>query len=415
MDVGSAELALLNRRAAAGDDDAASEYLRSTLPLLRSMAHRIVSSPLDPDDVLSEALFRLLRRWEETSEPSEFAHSYVIKTMRNIVIDEARSPRSRVVALPEDLPASQQAVAEREVELSAEFDLVREALAALSDDQRHVLREIVENGRKPGAVADDLHRSAAAVSNLLQRAKANLRREVLVASLRRGDAMCAVNATDIPRAPMRSPDEHARAETGMTHVLDCASCRRNWYRWASLASALGVGALVVIADQATPSPAAALETPSAPAPSRARRSSILAGAVVTTAVAAIAAGVFLLSVVTSPSQPRADFQVDATREGSLEVSFRVDAETWHADRISIELTGATLVSTPPEWNCVVSAGSADCSPTSGPIEGRIDVAVAPSASAAYRLSVDATSGSFHIHGDSTGPLTPTANASSDGR
>lgn len=403
MDVGSVELAHLNQRAAAGDDEAASEYLRVTLPLLRSMAHRIVSSPLDPDDVLSEALFRLLRRWEESRQPAEFAHAYVIKTMRNIVIDEARSPRSRVVSLSEDVPSSRQMVAEREVELSAEFELVREALGALSADQRHVLREIVENGRKPGAVAEEMQRSPAAVSNLLQRAKTSLRRHVLVASLRRGDTMCTLNAADIPRTPVIDPTHHDPSEPGMAHILGCVACRRNWSRWAGLASALSVSALVVIAEQVHPSPAAALDvSPEAPGDSRERR---VRTAVITAAAAAIAGGVILLGIAISPRQPHADFQVVAEDDRSLDVSFRVDAESWRADRIVIALEGATLVSTPPEWNCVVSAASADCAPSAGPIDGRIGVAAnSPAAAATYRLSVDATSGSFHIDGDSNGPL-----------
>ncbi|WP_150954023.1 hypothetical protein [Microbacterium testaceum] len=112
----------------------------------------------------------------------------------------------------------------------------------------------------------------------------------------------------------------------------------------------------------------------------------------------------LLSIAISPEQPHADFQVVAEDDRSLDVSFRVDAESWRADRIVIALEGATLVSTPPEWNCVVSAASADCAPSSGPIDGRIGVSTDSAAAAAYRLSIDATSGGFHIDGDSNGPL-----------
>ncbi len=108
--------------------------------------------------------------------------------MRNIVVDEYRASRSRDVPLGLEGMPTDESVDDslREIELDGEFTLIREAFRSLPEDQRKVLDAVTVHGRKPSELTSELGRNAAAVSNLLRRAKLALRRATLVSTLRRG-------------------------------------------------------------------------------------------------------------------------------------------------------------------------------------------------------------------------------------
>ncbi|RLP83993.1 sigma-70 family RNA polymerase sigma factor [Mycetocola lacteus] len=249
--------------AAAGETRAAALYLRRQLPFLRAMATRIAAPSMDAEDLLSEALLRLTRKWQEGSGPRTFAHTYVIQTMRNLVIDEARSARARTSAVSDEVlelvPDEYAERRIRDVDAYDEFALIQQSLELLPEDQRRVLIGVVVNGMKPGEIAAEWGRPAATVSNLLQRAKGSMRRAVLVVLLGRGEAQCADNADQIPRVPLSEPDDHEASERGMRHVLGCEDCRRKWSRWAKMSSALGFLPLLFLAQLARPAPASALQ------------------------------------------------------------------------------------------------------------------------------------------------------------
>ncbi|WP_254791517.1 RNA polymerase sigma factor, partial [Curtobacterium sp. MCBA15_005] len=57
---------------------------------------------IDPEDLLSEALVRLVEKWASGNGPSEHVNAYVIRSMRNRVIDELRSPRSKTDAVEDE-------------------------------------------------------------------------------------------------------------------------------------------------------------------------------------------------------------------------------------------------------------------------------------------------------------------------
>ena len=80
----------LARRAASGDRAAAAEFFRQNQRMLRSMARRMASDVLDPEDLLSEAVTTLLERWARGAGPDRSIVAYLISTMRNRVIDELR-------------------------------------------------------------------------------------------------------------------------------------------------------------------------------------------------------------------------------------------------------------------------------------------------------------------------------------
>lgn len=66
-------------------------------PALRRFAAMVASWEVDPDDVLQEALFRVLARRELSS--LEHPVAYLRKTMLNLVRDEHRQVRSRTRAM----------------------------------------------------------------------------------------------------------------------------------------------------------------------------------------------------------------------------------------------------------------------------------------------------------------------------
>ncbi len=260
MDISDEELM---RAAAAGDTRSAALYLRRQLPFLRAMATRIAAPSMDAEDLLSEALLRLTKKWREGTGPQAFAHTYVIQTMRNLVIDEARSARARTSAVSDEVlelvPDEYAERRIRDVDAYDEFALIQQSLELLPEDQRRVLIGVVVNGMKPGEIAEEWGRAPAAVSNLLQRAKGSMRRAVLVILLGRGEFECAQNADRIPRVPLPEPDDHDATERGMRHVLGCEDCRRKWSRWAKMSSARGFLPLLFLAQLARPAPASALQ------------------------------------------------------------------------------------------------------------------------------------------------------------
>lgn len=413
-------VARLNERAAEGDRGAAQRYLSATLPYLRAVANRLVPAGVDPDDVLSEAIFRLLQKWDEGAGPREFAHTYVIRTIRNIVVDEIRAPRSRNVALRDDAPLADVVAAEkfRRIDLSSDFELVRTAMRALPDDQRRVLEAVVVNGRKPGEVSAQFQRNPAAVSNLLKRAKAALRRQVLVAALSEGELDCQRNATEVPRPPRLDWREHDRGETGIPHILGCEPCQRRWARWSGITSALGVSAaLVVVSAVDVPSASAvddtASESPHARRTGRgpgarrvslaARRASLFVTlGTVTTGLTLAAVGATTL-LTQDAAKPLAHLTVRATSPTVLALQFAVDAAQWRTEEISLTITGGEIRGIPQGWDCQTSAHTLTCVPEKGAIVRTFSVTPNGSADAIhYAVDVHATAGEFTVDGSARG-------------
>lgn len=227
--------------AKAGDRAAAGAFFARHLEYLGVMSRRVASSPDRAEDLLAGAITRLLELWRRGDGPDENVLTYLVSSMRNWVIDESRSPRAREVFV-EELPEAPLAVLPdlRRVDLVREAALVRAAFARLSGDSQHAILEVVVNGRPPREVGPELGRSPGALSTLVTRAKAALRRELLVVILREGRAECAENAEALPSRVLDTPDAHPSGAPGIAHVLTCAECLANWGRFATLTSALGL-------------------------------------------------------------------------------------------------------------------------------------------------------------------------------
>ncbi|SDP21155.1 RNA polymerase sigma factor, sigma-70 family [Microbacterium testaceum StLB037] len=403
--------------AAAGDRAAAARYLQNVLPYLKRMANHVTPPPLDPDDVLSEALSRLLRKWNQGTGPQTHAHTYVIRTMRNIVVDEYRASRSRDVPLGLEGMPTDESVDDslREIELDGEFTLIREAFRSLPEDQRKVLDAVTVQGRKPSELTGELGRNAAAVSNLLRRAKLALRRATLVSTLRRGHADCAANAAHIPRTPQPEWQAHEPAAPGLAHIGGCRTCQDNWRRWATLTSALGVTTVLVVSSVSEPPAAVALSPLRHGSRHRVveRGTRVISRALtgLTPGAMSVAAGSTLAAVglvtllLTSAAEPPAHFTAEATSPTTLSLSFVVDAETWRADSIALTIEGGRLGEMPPAWRCETRADTVVCDPGPGPIDAVLTVVSdGTTAAPAYRVVVHARAGQFEFEGTATGSL-----------
>lgn len=86
-------------RAACRERDAVGELLVRRMPMLATMAKRIASWRLDPDDLLADAISRLLEQWADGGVPHDNIDANLIRSMRKRVVDEVRSPRSRTSSL----------------------------------------------------------------------------------------------------------------------------------------------------------------------------------------------------------------------------------------------------------------------------------------------------------------------------
>ena len=254
--------------AKAGDRAAAGEFFSRHLEYLRAMSRRVAPTPDRAEDLLAGAIARLLELWARGHGPDENVLTYLVSSMRNRIIDESRSPRARE-AFVEELPEARLAVTPdfRGVDLLREARFVRAAFGRLPPDSQHGIREVIVNGRPPREVAPELGRSAGALSTLVTRAKAALRRELLVVILREGRAECAENAEGLPAQVLESPDAHPSSAPGLGHVLGCAECRANWGRYATLTSALGILPLLSVGlAVGSPAPVATAAAAAGPVP-----------------------------------------------------------------------------------------------------------------------------------------------------
>lgn len=202
---------------------------------LRSIARFVAGRTLDPDDLLSDAVTTTVGKWRAGCGPTANVVAYAAQTMRNRVRDEARSPRSRVIAL-EGIEIAEQP-RDHDIDLHAEFAQVRRALAALPADQRLALVATVVDGRKPADLVDELRRPAPAISSLLRRAKLGLRRAILVDLIHRNaqDEVCRRGAQSLPeRVPTDLDDWDDAGSRTLGHVRSCTGCTAAWESFASL-------------------------------------------------------------------------------------------------------------------------------------------------------------------------------------
>lgn len=246
----------LAARARSGDRGAADELIANHLPYWIRTARAIASREHDAEDLVQGAVTQLLALWGRGDGPTSNVRAYVTTIMRNTSNSFLRSPRSRWESIHE-APDKQLLYVPPEyaqIDIAHESQAVRRAMGTLSLEHREVLLAVTVNGQKPGELVENLERPAPAISNLLSRAKAALRRSLLVEYLSTGDTECKKNAPDIPTSIKLDFVEHDPSERGMRHICGCAKCKKSWRRFAAISSALGALPLLALSQFLTMSP-----------------------------------------------------------------------------------------------------------------------------------------------------------------
>lgn len=387
-DAESSALALDDNRARAanaGDQEAASAYLTDNLSYLASMARWLAQGALDPDDLLSEATVNLLARWKQGAGPTSRPNAYVIRSMRNRIIDERKSPRSQVLSSEnEDLSLPPVRDDTRRIDLYRELEYVKAGFALLPTDQQQVLQSVTVEGRKPAELVTALHRPASAIYSLQRRAKTNLKRATLRVMLsENAPKRCVDAASRLPETVAEGLDEAADS-SGMLHIRACKRCRGVWARFGSMASGLGVTTLLSVAGTFE-SPAAANASTDRTHPSPRRRTlqikriptQLLTGV----SVGAIACGVVLMVIAIVPAlshiSPTTDNQPFNPDSGGLsEINLKVTTQVLDSDTAKLDIDlgaapvralvairlpeGMAVQKTPAQWTCTSDGSSSEC-------------------------------------------------------
>ncbi len=363
--------------AAAGNMAAAAEYLSRHLRMLSAMSRRISGNVLDAEDLLSDAVMGLLRKWLDGTGPTEAVNAYVIRSMRNRIVDELRSPRSRETSIEwMDLPAGGGEI--ERVERESDLRIVRRALVELPEDQRRVLIDSEVHGRTPRDLVDVLGRSAPAISSLLRRAKINLRTTVLELQLDDQGPPTSEECERVLRTlpeSARTPEEVERHY--LQHGMDCARCAKGVSVFvATLAGLFSSIIIAFVGLDATPAMAG-------PVPrdvrrvgkeplSLAQRALVGAGSVLL--VSGVLVSTYALAEITGTSLSSTALFAGVDVSGSLDtsgfvadetvgvaVNVMVDAESWQVDRLAITVSGASApASTAPGWECQWTAPQLLC-------------------------------------------------------
>ncbi len=199
---------------------------RPDVAALMPMVRRIISARVDDraaaEDLVQETLVRVLAAAGRV-EPT-MLEPYAIVTARNLVAslwkeqDRHRRNQHRVVDLRPPA-APDEGLLERE-----EREAVAQALAHLSEQERHMLLAHEVSGQDTQSLAVELESTAGAVSAQLNRTRARLRVEYLLALER------ANPVTDRCRPVLRalsSGDRRRQREVDADrHLLECDLCAR---------------------------------------------------------------------------------------------------------------------------------------------------------------------------------------------
>jgi RNA polymerase sigma factor (sigma-70 family) len=206
--------------AGSSPEEAGHPDVAALIPMVRRIVRARVSDPTSADDLVQETLARVLGALERV-EPG-MLEPYAIVTARNVVAsmwqekDRHRRNEHRVVDLrPPESPDEKVLAEEEQAAVSA-------ALGRLSERERTTLLAHEVSGQDTRSLAEDMGSSAGAVAAQLNRARARLRVEYLLA-LERAEpptdrcrpVLLAVSGGD--RRRQREVD-------AARHLLECELC-----------------------------------------------------------------------------------------------------------------------------------------------------------------------------------------------
>jgi serine/threonine-protein kinase RsbT len=202
------------------DSVASEDGVESLIPIVRRIVRARVSDPSVAEDLVQETLVRVFAKANRVS-PS-MLEPYAIVTARNVVksmwIERDRQRRNQHRVLELASPPGPDELALRNADAAA----VSEALARLTDRERATLLAHEIDGQGTKLLADELALSAGAVAAQLNRTRARLRVEYLL----------ALHGVDPPTERCRAvllalsgADRRRQLEVGAArHLLECDVC-----------------------------------------------------------------------------------------------------------------------------------------------------------------------------------------------
>ncbi|ULE33846.1 sigma-70 family RNA polymerase sigma factor [Mycobacterium sp. IDR2000157661] len=130
-------------------------------------AVRLTGDTARAEDVVQETLLRAWRHPEVTGDSERSARAWLFTVARNLVIDERRSARFRSESGTADMEMAADRPGPDEVESALNRMLLGEAIGALSDDHRAVIRRSYYQGWTTAQIAADLHIAEGTVKSRL--------------------------------------------------------------------------------------------------------------------------------------------------------------------------------------------------------------------------------------------------------
>jgi RNA polymerase sigma factor (sigma-70 family) len=175
----------LVQRASAGERRAADAYLRRHWNTLQRSARYIAGWRGDPDELLASAVTSTWSKWATGTGPNRNVAGYIAQSMRNRLLDDIKSPRSKEVSLDDEQFSLAGVSDVYDVELQMDRDIVATALAGLPKDHRVLLIRVLVEGTPARDLTAEFQQPAAWIHTTLYRAKKRLRISLLEVCLRR--------------------------------------------------------------------------------------------------------------------------------------------------------------------------------------------------------------------------------------
>lgn len=208
----------------AGNRDAYGILYQRHISAAQQAASGLTRSAAERDDLIAEAFARVLESLRNGTGPRDAFRSYLLRTLRNIMVDKARrerrlSYRDDMTELDTGVPFVDTAVADMESQFA------ERAFASLPPRWQEVLwhTEIAE--QSPAAVAARLGLSANGVAALAYRAREGLRQAYLQMHLQQvDDEQCRVFVGRLGAWVRDNVNDRERDGVDQ-HLAACSPCR----------------------------------------------------------------------------------------------------------------------------------------------------------------------------------------------
>ncbi|MFD8395520.1 RNA polymerase sigma factor [Streptomyces sp. NPDC059680] len=209
-----------------GDTEAFAELFNRHRGAAVRLASMHANDAYTAQDFVAEAFVRVLQAIKSGGGPSTSFRSYLLRVLRNLVTESARST-GRQVSVPDvSLYEEEYApAAGNEALKNYESGLAWEALASLSDRWRNILWCTIVHSQQPAAIANEMGISPNSVAALTYRAKEGLRQAYLGMHVNRKghSAHCSYYVGRLA-AYSRGRLGKYGSEEMMLHLRDCDVC-----------------------------------------------------------------------------------------------------------------------------------------------------------------------------------------------